>query len=125
MMPNDVHPSVPDQVKDFYLNGKFDHENPLNQMTELTKMISDWVWGFGFHNAVSSHSKHVSPSTPLFLYHYEYLGEFSLDQLLLALRGEYHPIIEILWMKISNYVKSNILGQTIPRYGKFSSSLTS
>lgn len=118
MLPEDVKPEALAKIKDHYIkNGDLNLEDPLRHMTNLTNLFGDWVWKVGFHNGATSHAKWITPSNPLFIYYYTYEGEFGLDQLLITIKGDYHPIIEILLGKLKNWYSSTFLGEKVPRYG--------
>lgn len=127
MIRDDVDPAIFEQIKGFYLKGGdgLDPENAWNQIENLTNLFSDGIFKHGFHKGATSHTKALtSKSPPLFLYYYTYQGEFGLDQILLAIKGElFHPLVEIIWSRIANWVKVTFMGAEIPRYGKRNSKM--
>jgi hypothetical protein len=119
LTPNKVEPEITEKIKSYYFNEKFNHENPMSQMLNFTNLFSDWIFYLGFQNGITSHLKQASPSAPIYLYYYNYNGDFNLSDVLLSLKGDYHQIIELVWMKFSKWFKTTILGQTRQDLGKF------
>jgi len=103
-------------MKHYLPGGEVSLDDPLSQLPAFTHLISDWVWNLGFHKTIHAHAKDPQ-GPPMFIYYYTYEGEFSLDAMLMSVKGDYHPILEILWMKLDTWIKKDILGHVIPRYG--------
>lgn len=113
-LQDDVEPKLLQNLRDYYFNGNMDLSSHANWRI-LANMFSDRFWNVGFHNAVKTHIQHSTE--PTYLYYYTYRSKFTLTDMVVALKGEYHPILEILRMKISNWFKESILGQQLPYHG--------
>jgi hypothetical protein len=94
-------------------------------MQQFTDLFSDWIWNLGFHNAALGHLAAATVNSPIFLYYYDHPGQFSLGELVTAIGGQFHPVVEILRTKGSNWFKTAILRKKLPNYGKISVNLQS
>lgn len=119
-MPETTPDEVTHKMKKHYLgeNKDVDLEHPEKQVQAFTDVASEFVWFLAFDEAINLHRKHVTEESVIYLYYYNYEGEFSLDALLLAIKGKFHPLIEILWDKLYHYVAKTVLGIERRRLGE-------
>jgi hypothetical protein len=93
----------------------------LGDIANMTKMFTDRFWNMGFHNGVKAQLNH---SSHLYLYYYSYQGEFTLTDFLVALKGESHPIVEVVVHLLTNWFKKVFYNEELPKFGMSSSKPT-
>ena len=72
----------------------------------ITSLFSDRHFFSGFEKAVASHASH----SPVYVYYFNYIGEFSLADLLISLKGEAHVIYEMLSYTITTWFRKIVWG---------------
>ncbi len=119
-LPEDINPELLEQIKSYYELNKMDLEAPLKNMENLTNLFSDWIWNYGFHSGMKEHIKWLDNSeNPLFIYYYSYQGVFGLDQIIRYIKGDYwHPLIDVVVGTVTDWIRVNLLGESMPKYGK-------
>jgi len=114
-LQDSVDPEILQKINDFYFGGTI---NPrpefIGDLRNMTNMFTDRFWNMGFHNGVRAQLHH---SNQLYLYYYTYAGEFTLTDVLVALKGESHPLIEIFGHLLSSWVQRVLFQEELPRFG--------
>lgn len=96
----------------------------MEKMQEMTHLFSDCIWNLGFHNAMTAHAAALANygddlRNPLFCYYYDYHGKYSLADMVLAIGGDAHPLVELIKIKGKKWIKEKIKKEEIPKYGEF------
>jgi len=115
--PEDEDASKLEATKEIYLEGEFNVDNPLEHMQGMANLFSDWIWYLGFQRAMELHAVYSCAENPLFVYYYDYYGKYSLADLVLAIGGDYHPIVELIRIKGKKWVREKIKKEEVPKYG--------
>lgn len=117
-LPDSTSHEVLQKLKDFYIEDGLSFElTSFHEFENITNMFSDRFWNVDFHNGINSLLKHSTPISPLYLYYYTYNSEFSLTDIVLALKGDFHPVAEVLGSKIRTWFSTTFLGEEVPRFG--------
>lgn len=103
---------VMEQIRDFYF-GKGERIDSFEKFQNYTSLFTDWVWAVGAQHAIRLHSAH----SPVYPYYYSYKGEFQLGKVLLAVKGNWHPIAELLLMSLKEKFNYYVFGQDPVHYG--------
>ena len=96
------------RIRDFYF-GK-DH---MDKFANHTALQGDRHFYVGVAKAIELHTKEA----PAYIYYYTYPGEFTLSNILLAIRGKYPVMMELIGHFLSTWVKKTLFGINPPRYG--------
>ena len=80
---------------------------------KLTNLVSDAV----FFYPASESARLQAKVSPVYLYYYPHVGEFSLAHMVTLFRGNYHYIIEFLLDAVRKWINLNIIGQRHHYYG--------
>jgi carboxylesterase type B len=104
------------KIRDFYFGKNFEKtNNGIDKLDSYTALIGDRHFFVGVAEAIEFHAKEA----PTYIYFYTYAGEFSLANILLAIRGRFPIIVELVSHFLSTWVKKTLFGINPPRYGKF------
>ncbi|CAG7822768.1 unnamed protein product [Allacma fusca] len=87
--------------------------NDLEAFNKLTNLFTDRYFSNGIREAATLQSAHA----PVYLYDYNYKGEFRLFNLLIAMKRKYPVILEIIGHIIKKIFKEILLGYDPPFYG--------
>lgn len=103
-----------EKIKEFY----FKEKSQLNfevASENYTSLLSDRFFLYGFHQAVILHvQKSLSPT---YTYYFQHEGDFSLYTFLTALKGKYHPMIEVILHLAKSWVNRIFYGIQPPKKG--------
>jgi len=100
------------KIREFYF-GKGERIDTAAKMENYTNLMTDWVWGVGLEDAI----KLQSEFSPVYAYYYTYNGQFTLSNIILALKGKYPAIVELSWYFLSKWVNENIFNVKTPHFG--------
>ena len=71
------------------------------------------MWFVPSHNSAKIQSKFSN----VYLYYFSYPREQSLANFILAMKGKYPVMLEIIYSVLSSWVKQNVFGITLPHHG--------
>ncbi|CAL8090404.1 unnamed protein product [Orchesella dallaii] len=111
-LEDNTNTTVLSQLREYYYLEE-PNADSLDELRNFTNMFTDRFWLTDLHRAV----KYQSKLAPVYLYYYTYSGEFTLTDFVLALKGEHHPLVEILAMTLKNLVKKYLFWETLPNFG--------
>jgi len=84
------------------------------QVDNYTNIFSDIHFNYGFMDSVQLYSKHA----PVYVYQFNYVSEFSFFNILSTVRSRFTIGLEMMADRVTSWVKKNVLGMELPRYGK-------
>lgn len=111
---DDTNRTVLNQLREYY-----DLPDPkiesLDDFKNWTSLFTDRFWLTDIHRTLTLQAK----LSPIFVYYFTYPTQFTFTEIVMALKGEYHPLVEIMGMTVKNLVRKYILGETLPSFGKW------
>ena len=105
-------PEVAKKLKEFYMP-KLPELSDLPSFLQMTDMFTDRSFFNGLHDA----AKRQSGNSTVYIYYYNYQGEFQLNSILIAMKRKYPVVLELAAFVIRNLYDKYILRKEPPAYG--------
>lgn len=112
-LEDNTNVSVISRLRDYYFLSTSKAES-LSDFKNYTSMFTDRFWLMDLHKAVTYQTK----LAPVYLYYYTYQTEFTLTDIVLAMKGELHPLLELIGLTLKNMVRKYIFWENLPNFGK-------
>jgi hypothetical protein len=106
--------SVSQHVRNQYF-GKMKKIGKPSNLNKLTIMLSDR----SFYWPLSESANLQAKISPVYVYYYSHVGDFSLAHMCTLFRGRFHFAVELIFDLIASFFNRNILGRRHHNYGKF------
>lgn len=110
---------VLEKIKNYYFGDGEIQNHTWDKFDNWTDILGDTYFTIGHHKTIRElQTQMETNNNPIYIYYYSYKAQFSLGEVLLALKGKLPLAIEFVTHFGWRWIQKNVLGRELEHLGK-------